>query len=87
MSRIMFLLETAAEEAGGGRAVSDIFSIIFAVWIILGLVVYFVPTMVAFKKKHLNKTAILLLNLFLGWTFVGWVVALVWSVKKTDKPA
>ncbi|MEO1822288.1 superinfection immunity protein [Dehalococcoides mccartyi] len=22
------------------------------------------------------------MNFFLGWTFIGWVVALVWSVKK-----
>jgi hypothetical protein len=26
-----------------------------------------------------------LLNLFLGWTMIGWVVALVWAVK-TDVP-
>jgi hypothetical protein len=26
-----------------------------------------------------------LLNFFLGWTVIGWVVALVWAVK-TDAP-
>jgi hypothetical protein len=30
--------------------------------------------------------SILLLNFFLGWTMIGWVVALVWSVKN-DVPA
>ena len=30
-------------------------------------------------------TAILLLNFFLGWTMIGWIVALVWAVK-TDVP-
>ncbi len=52
------------------------------VWGILLLCVYFIPAIVAKKKKHSNKTAILLLNIFLGWTLVGWVVSLVWAVKK-----
>jgi hypothetical protein len=45
--------------------------------IILALV-YFIPTMVGWNHK--NGTAILLLNLFLGWTFIGWVAALIWAV-------
>lgn len=26
--------------------------------------------------------AICMLNLFLGWTFVGWVAALIWAIYK-----
>jgi hypothetical protein len=33
----------------------------------------------AFKKQKLQKTEIVVLNVFLGWTFLGWVVALVWA--------
>lgn len=40
---------------------------------------YFMPTIIANSRKHPNETSILLLNLFLGWTLVGWVIALVWS--------
>jgi hypothetical protein len=40
---------------------------------------YFFPTIVAHFRKHSNATAIFVLNLFLGWTFVGWVIALVWA--------
>jgi len=50
----------------------------FAV-IVLGLAAYFIPTMLGWEKR--DRTAIFLLNLFLGWTLVGWVVALVWAVK------
>lgn len=45
------------------------------------LALYFLPTIIASRKNHKDGTAIFVLNLFLGWTFVGWVIALVWSVK------
>jgi hypothetical protein len=43
----------------------------------LGL--YFLPTVFAFANSHLNAAAIFVLNLFLGWTLLGWVIALVWA--------
>ncbi|MDK7117508.1 superinfection immunity protein, partial [Lactobacillus gasseri] len=43
------------------------------------LVAYFIPAIVASNRKHSNSGAIACLNIFLGWTFIGWVVALVWS--------
>ncbi|MBQ7725921.1 MAG: superinfection immunity protein [Clostridia bacterium] len=52
-------------------------------WCILGVAFYFIPTIVAYKRKHLNKVSILLVNIFLGWTFIGWVVALVWSASNS----
>ena len=45
--------------------------------------VYFLPTINAkYFTKHTNADSILVLNLFLGWTFIGWVIALIWSYKK-----
>jgi len=41
--------------------------------------IYFIPWIVAAKRKHRQRWHIFILNLFLGWTFVGWVAALVWS--------
>jgi hypothetical protein len=40
---------------------------------------YFLPCIIAWLRNHHQGIAILLLNLFLGWTFLGWVIALVWS--------
>jgi hypothetical protein len=50
-------------------------------WIILAIIafLYFVPTIVASNRKHHNTMAIFVLNLFLGWTFIGWLAALVWA--------
>lgn len=40
---------------------------------------YFIPFSVARRHKHPQVLAIFMLNLFLGWTFLGWVVSLVWA--------
>ena len=47
--------------------------------VLISLVVYFIPTTTAMARGHHNFAAILVLNLFLGWTFIGWVVALIWA--------
>jgi hypothetical protein len=48
------------------------------------LIVYFVPGINATSRKHPNAGAIWLLNIFLGWTGLGWLVALIWSATGTD---
>lgn len=49
-----------------------------ALILVVGFVVYFLPSMIGNNKK--NFTGIFLLNLFLGWTFIFWVFALIWAV-------
>ena len=50
--------------------------------IIAAIVAYFVPTIIAVQDKKQNKTAIIALNVLAGWTFIGWVIALVWALTK-----
>ena len=50
-----------------------------------GFVMYFLPSIIAFARSKRDVMAITLLNFFLGWTMIGWVVALVWALK-TDVP-
>jgi hypothetical protein len=50
-----------------------------------GFLMYFLPSIIALARHKRDITAIILLNLFLGWTMIGWIVALVWAVK-TDYP-
>lgn len=54
-------------------------------FLVAGLFVYFVPTLVATGRAHHNTAAIVMLNLFLGWTFLGWVAALVWAMTETRR--
>lgn len=48
--------------------------------IAIGLGVYFIPAIVASANNHPQAGAIGVLNLLLGWTLLGWVGALVWSL-------
>jgi hypothetical protein len=43
------------------------------------LALLFLPTLVARSRNHPNTLPIFLVNLFFGWTFVGWMVALIWA--------
>ena len=51
-------------------------------WVVLFFAGYFLPSFIAILRNHKNKLAILLLNILLGWTVLGWVGSLVWSVIK-----
>ena len=51
----------------------------------LSFVMYFLPSIVAFARSKRDTASIVLLNFFLGWTMIGWVVALVWAFR-TDVP-
>ncbi|MDF9787924.1 ABC-type sugar transport system permease subunit [Polynucleobacter sphagniphilus] len=54
----------------------------FAILITVFSLFYLLPFAIAFNKKRANTGAIFVLNLFLGWSFVGWVIALVWAIKE-----
>ncbi|WP_034583654.1 superinfection immunity protein [Helicobacter pametensis] len=45
---------------------------------------YFIPCVIAFVRGHSSRYGILVLNFFLGWTFIFWVVSLAWALSKKD---
>lgn len=51
--------------------------------VVLAIVAYIAPYLVALRRAHPNATAIGALNLLLGWTGIGWVAALVWALTET----
>jgi T4 superinfection immunity protein len=50
------------------------------------LALLFLPTLVARFRRHPNAFPIFLVNLFFGWTFVGWLIALVWASTRPVAP-
>lgn len=50
-------------------------------FVVIALVVmYFLPTIIAFARGHSSKMAIALVNLLFAVTVIGWIIALVWSL-------
>ena len=80
----MFMMMQSSQ---GGDVVSVI---VFAVIMIVGgffsLALYLLPTILSIFRDHPQKGPIIAINLLVGWTFIGWVVAIVWSVSNIQRP-
>ena len=48
-------------------------------------VFYFIPTIIAYKRKHHNLLAIGALNVIFGVSGIGWGVAFVWSLTRVER--
>lgn len=49
---------------------------------------YMLPTLVAIMRRHRARNSISIVNLFLGWTLLAWVICLAWAVgANVEKPA
>jgi hypothetical protein len=55
--------------------------------LVIFFIPYWIPTIIAFVRKHPSKGGILALNFFFGWTFVGWVVSLAWALSDNSARA
>jgi hypothetical protein len=47
---------------------------------------YLLPSLVATWSRHRNTAAISVLNVFLGWTLLGWIIALIWASTSNCAP-
>jgi hypothetical protein len=56
----------------------------FSALLILGI--YLLPTIAARVREHPNVARILAFNCLLGWTVIGWAIALAWALSKSSKP-
>ena len=43
-------------------------------------VMYWLPTLIAIVRQTPSALGVAMLNFFLGWTVIGWIVALVWAL-------
>lgn len=53
---------------------------LLVIWLLIALIIYFLPIIIAYLRKHKNILPIGLLTMFLGWTFFGWLAAILWSL-------
>jgi hypothetical protein len=59
--------------------------IVGIVLLLLIFLAYFLPTIIAAYRDIRLVAAVIVINLFLGWTFIGWVVALAMAVSGEEK--
>jgi Superinfection immunity protein len=65
------------------------FSIGLLFWMVasaIGVMIYFLPSILAVVNHRRNSATIVVLNILLGWSFVGWIAALVMALMKEPLP-
>jgi hypothetical protein len=48
--------------------------------LVVPVLIYFLPWIIARSRRHENSFAIFWLNLLLGWSMLGWIAMLCWSL-------
>jgi len=71
----MFLDSSTSSGGSGGSLVVLVVVIAF----------YFLPSIVAYGRGKVNPGGVLVINLLLGWTVIGWIVALALAASGMTK--
>ena len=56
----------------------------FALLLLL-MIFYLLPFVLALQRGHPSILAVFALNLLLGWTLIGWIVALIWAFQREKR--
>jgi uncharacterized membrane protein len=43
------------------------------------VLIYMLPTFIAFGREHPRRQEITVVNIILGWTLIGWIGAFLWA--------
>jgi hypothetical protein len=62
-----------------------IFAFVFLLMALVFLALWLLPILIAAVRKHPNLTPIIILLVCLGWTYLGWVAALIWATCAIDR--
>ena len=74
---LQFAQADSGDAAGAAGAVLFVLGMVCVG--IISILFYFLPPIIAGLRGHQNTAAIFILTLLLGWSFIGWVAALVWA--------
>lgn len=87
---LLFLfLVTAPAYANSGTETANNLEVVMMiglmVLVIILLIIWLIPTYIAFKRRHPNRWLILIISVAFGSTIVGWLIALVWALHYAHK--
>jgi len=65
---------------------TSIVIIVAIIAVFIGIIINFIPTIIAFKRDAASRWIIFLVNFFFGWTIIVWLVTLIWACEgRTEK--
>lgn len=59
--------------------------LLLVILVMFGIVIYFIPSLIARNRNSIKKDRVYLLNIFAGWCVIGWIVALIWAIDSERK--
>lgn len=80
--RVLVLLLGTPLLAAIGSGTNGIALVATVLFFGFSFALYLLPVYEAWKREHPNLTGVVLLNLLLGWTVLGWIGALIWAVSR-----
>jgi hypothetical protein len=72
-------------QKGGTRGFIPPVEIAERILLIVGAILYFVPTVIAWRLGVKSVQSIFYVNLIFGWTIVGWVFAMIWVMTERNE--
>jgi hypothetical protein len=74
----------AATSTNAGAGIAGV--LVFIVIVLVAFAAYWVPTIIAYSRRVPNLGSAVVINFLLGWTLVGWAVALAMAARSTTSP-
>ena len=65
---------------GLGIAAMFLHMVVWLLGAILGLLIYFIPSIIAAARHHEHFLWVLILNIVLGWSGIAWIILMVWAI-------
>jgi len=63
---------------------------VFVIILLLCLIIYMLPTLIAYARDIPSRQTVTVVNIILGWTLIGWLICFLWATlaeTSVDEPA
>ena len=63
---------------------------LFVIILMLCVIIYMLPTLIAYARDIPRRQAVTVVNIIFGWTLIGWFVTFLWAAlaaPSADEPA
>jgi hypothetical protein len=74
------IVSQAPDAIGDPKVLFGVSMVFVLMAILIGILLYMLPALIAKTRSHRNGPTIALVNVFTGWTFLGWVGCLMWAL-------